>query len=669
MKNYKWYLPLALIIAGSAGVYSYVGNNSAEPSKEAASFTKDFNNQVKSELPFNNKEDFQDAKRGFIDSLPEQVIKDEKGNVIWNLKEYNFLKNSANPATVNPSLWRQSQLNLYNGLFKVTDKIYQIRGFDLSNMTIIEGNSGIVIIDPLISTECSKAGLDLYYKHRGKKPVKAVIYSHSHVDHFGGVKGVTTQEDVNSGKTQILAPEGFLEHAVSENVYAGNAMSRRAVYMYGALLPKSEKGQVDAGLGKTTSIGTTTLIEPTMIIKSTGEKKVIDGVEIEFLMAPHTEAPAEMLMYFPKEKALCTAEDATHTLHNIYTLRGAEVRDAKAWWKYLNETIERFGDKTEVVFAQHHWPKWGNKNILTFLSNQRDMFKYLHDQTLNLMNKGYTMVEIGEMIQLPDSLNQQWYNRGYYGSVNHNVKAIYQKYLGFYNSNPSTLYELPPVEAARKYVEFMGGADNIIKKARESFKKGEYRWVAQVMNQVVFADPNNTEAKNLTADALEQLGYQAENATWRNEFLMGAYELRNGMSKKAGTTANSSDVLGAMSAEMFFDYLGISLNSTKAKGKKIKTIWNITDTKEQYLLSLDNSVLIYTPDKKIGNPDATITLSKKELGKFATPDFNFKEQVNKGTIKITGSRQKLEELFSLMDQFDQQFPIVTPMEEVVSARK
>ena len=376
------------------------------------------------------------------------------------------------PATVNPSLWRQAQLNMNNGLYQVAERIYQVRGFDLSNMDIIEGNTGIIIIDPLISKETAKAALDLYYQHRPQKPVVAVIYTHSHVDHYGGVRGVTTLEDVKAGKVKILAPQGFMEAAISENVYAGNAMSRRAIYMYGALLAKGEKGQVDGALGKTVSLGEITLIPPTDLITKTGETRNIDGVDIEFQMAKDTEAPAEMLMYFPQFKALCAAEDATHTLHNLYTLRGAQVRDAAAWWKVLNTAIENFGDKATVIFAQHHWPVWGQTNIVDFLEKQRDLYKYIHDQSLHLMNQGYTMTEVGNMLSLPPSLSDEWYNRGYYGSVSHDGKAVYQRYLGWYDSNPAHLDELSPAEAGKKYVEFMGGAAAVIAKAQQSYDKG-----------------------------------------------------------------------------------------------------------------------------------------------------------------------------------------------------
>ena len=413
-------------------------------------------------------------------------------------------------------------------------------------------------------------------------------------------------------------------------------------------------------MGKTASVGTVTLIAPTESISKTGERWVIDGIEMVFLMAPNTEAPAEMLIYFPQLRVLDAAEDATHTLHNLYTLRGALVRDAKAWWKALNKVIELWGDKTDVVIAHHHWPTWGQQNVITFLKKQRDLYKYIHDQTLHMANQGYTMLEIGEMVTPPASIAQEWYNRGYYGSVNHDVKAVYQRYLGWYDSNPANLYPLPPVEASKKYVEYMGGPEAVLAKARLSFENGEYRWVAQVMNHVVFAYPDNTEARNLEADALEQLGYQTENPTWRNEFLMSAYELRNGVSTVTGTQSASSDALKALTLDQYFDFMGIRLNGPKADGKTITLNWNFTDVGEQYAVELENSVLIYTSNKQLASADVTVTLTRTTLDAISLQETTFAEAFASGAIKIDGNKDKLLELFGLFDTFDQKFNIVTP---------
>ncbi len=632
----------------------------AEEPKDASSFTKEKNAQVLKDLPFSDTQDFTDAKKGFIATTPELIIKNDKGEVVWDMKSYEYQMGTGVPVTVNPSLWRVAQINSLNGLFQVTDKVYQIRGFDISNMTIIEGTKGLIIIDPMISAETAKAGLDLYYKNRPQKPISAVIYSHSHVDHYGGVKGIVDEKDVKSGKVKVLAPSGFLEEAVKENVYAGNAMSRRSFYQYGSMLPRNPKGHVDTGLGKTVSSGgNVTLIPPTDIIKTTGEKRTIDGVQIEFLMAPNTEAPAEMLMYFPQFKLLNTAEDATHTLHNLYTLRGAQVRDAENWWKVLDEAVARYGDKTDVVIAQHHWPKWGNKEIVSYLSNQRDAYKYLNDQTLRLINKGYTMNEIAENLKLPQNLDQDWALRGYYGSVSHDIKAIYQRYLGWYDSNPANLNPLPPEESAKKYVEYMGGSAAVMKKAREAYNKGDYRWAAEVMNKVVFAEPNNTAAKNLQADILEQLGYQSENGTWRNEYLMGAYELRNGTPKITATTA-SPDTLNAMTPDMILDYFGMHIIGDKANGKKMVINWEEPNLKEKYVISLENSALVYRKVNSFGNADLSMTIPKESLLGIAGNATTLDKEIQDGRAKVTGDTSKFNELLETFDSFTPDFNIVTP---------
>lgn len=627
---------------------------------EATSLTQNLNQQFSRDLPLNDDQDFKDAQQGFIATLPKMLIKKADGSVVWDLTSYDFLDQKEPPATVNPSLWRQATLNRFNGLFKVTDRVYQIRGFDISNMTIIEGDTGLLIIDPLISEEVAQAGLELYYQNRPKKPVVAVLYTHSHVDHYGGVKGVTSEEQVKQGKVKIIAPAHFLEDAISENVFAGTAMGRRATYMYGPFLPRGVKGQVDGGLGKTNSLGTVTLIPPTDLIQKTGEEKIVDGVKMVFQMAPNTEAPAEMLIYFPQFKTLNVAEDATHTLHNLYTLRGAPVRDASKWWKTLNEALTLFGSQTNIVITQHHWPTWGNERIQKYLASQRDLYKYIHDQSLRLMNSGYTMLEVAEKLKLPAGLSQHWFNRSYYGSVNHNAKAVYQRYLGWYDSNPANLFALPPEEASKHYVEFMGGSAQAMKKARKSFEKGDYRWVAMVMNHVVFSDPNNAEARQLQAEALEQLGYQSENPTWRNEFLMGAHELRNGVPNLKEFQAVSTDTLKAMPVDMLLDYLGIRLNAEKAEGKSIQINWAFTDTSEKYALSLENGALIYTANTQFPQADVSLTLTRDGLNKLLAKSSDLEKEIASGNVKVEGNSKKMMELLSYMDEFDPSFNIVTP---------
>jgi len=634
----------------------------AQTGGAASGTTKKINAGVLQQLPFTDRQDFEDARRGFIAPLPDGgVIRDKDGKPVWDLTSFSFIKEGAPaPDPVNPSLWRQSQLLTYAGLFKVIDRVYQVRGADASNINFIEGDTGIIVVDPLISVECARAALDLYYQHRPKKPVVAVIYSHSHTDHYGGVKGVVSEDDVKAGKVKVIAPDGFMKAAVDENVMAGTAMSRRAGYMYGIFLPPGPQGKVTSGLCLTVSTGTVTLIPPTDIITRTGQELTIDGLKFVFQMAPDTEAPAEMHFYIPQLKLLCPAENCCHNLHNVYTLRGAKIRDALAWSKALNETLERWGDQAEVMLNVHHWPVWGQARIVDRLKKQRDMYRYLHDQTLRLANQGYTMTEIGEMIQLPPSLAQEFYCRGYYGSVNHNVKSVYVKYLGWFDGNPANLHPLPPREASKRYVEFMGGAEAVIKKAQEDYDKGDYRWVAQVMNHVVFADPKNAAAKELQARALEQLGYQAESGPWRNFYLTGAQELRQGMTKMEGPTA-SPDTIRAMPLELIFDYLGVRLNAPEAEGKSITINWNFTDTKEQYVLALENGALNHTANKQAKEADATVTLTRAALDQAILGGKpKLQAEIAAGDIKIDGQKEKVGELLSLLDKFDPWFNIVTP---------
>jgi len=633
---------------------------SAYERKDATKTTKAANAELLKSLSLADKQDFEDAKRGFIAPLQNGgVIKNEEGQPVWDLTRFSFVKEGAPaPDTVNPSLWRQSQLVVQGGLYKVVDGLYQVRTADLSNLTIIEGEDGIIIVDPLISAETARAALDLYYQNRPKKPVVAVVHSHSHVDHFGGVRGVVDENEVKAGKVKIVAPVGFLEAAVEENVMARTVMGRRAIYMYGSLLPPDPKGQVGAGLGVTQSTGTVTVISPTDLITQTGQRMRIAGLDFEFLLAPDTEAPAEMHWYIEQFKALTAAENCCHTLHNTYTLRGARIRDPLSWSKYLDETIELWGAKSEVMYGMHHWPVWGNDRVLDMLRKARDAYRFINDQTLRLANHGYTPVEIAEMIELPSELAQHWALRGYYGTLNHNVKATYVRYLGWFDGNPANLYVLPPVEASKKYVEFMGGAEAALEKAEEAFDKGEYRWVAEVVNHVVFADPENQAACALQADALEQLGYQAESGPWRNFYLTGAKELREGV--KQLPRASSPDVVKAMSLDLFFDYLGVLLNGPKAAGKKITLNMNFPDTNEKYLLALENGVLNHTPSKQVQDADATITMTRAALNKIMLGESSLKNEVGSGEVEIQGRKEAFTELMSLLDTFEFWFNIVTP---------
>jgi alkyl sulfatase BDS1-like metallo-beta-lactamase superfamily hydrolase len=628
--------------------------------KPATAATKAANAEVLNQLPFGDKEDFENATRGLIARLDTLTIKDASGKVVWDLEAFKafIAVDTPAPDTVNPSLWRNAQLNMQYGLFKVTDRIYQVRGYDVSNISFIQGNTGWIVFDPLISTESAKAAYDLVTQQLGKRPIVAVVYSHSHVDHYGGARGIVDEKDVVSKKVRIIAPEGFLEHAISENVIAGNVMSRRAIYMYGALLPRNALGSVSSGLGQSNSMGTTTLIVPTDTITKTGQELTIDGVKMVFQMTPGTEAPSEMNTWLPQFKAMWMAENTTNTMHNILTLRGAQVRDASKWASFIDETIGLYGKDTEVKFQSHHWPLWGNARIVDYWKKQRDLYRYMHDQTVNLMNKGYNGAEIAEMIKLPPELENFWPNRGYYGTLQHNARAIYQRYMGWYDGNPSDLNNLPPEPAAKKYVEYMGGEAEVMKKAKVDFDKGEYRWVAEALKHVVFANPDNTDAKNLLADTYEQLGYQAENGTWRGVYLQGAFELRNGVPKAGGLNTASPDTIRAMDPEMLFDYLAVRLNGPKAAGKKIGLNIDFIDPKKQYGLIVEDAVLNH--GKPLAQPDATLTLSKATLDSIQLKETTLDQAIAKGEVKIEGKREAFDDFMGLLDNFPFWFNIVTP---------
>lgn len=657
-------MPVPLLLQGlSLALFGgFVATSlAAETPKPATALTASVNAAWNERLPFADQADFQAARRGLIEAF-DGVIRDEDGKPAWDLPAYAFLNGKPAPDSVNPSLWRQAQLNNVAGLFQVSERLYQLRGMDLANMNVIEGDTGLIIVDPLLNQATAKAALELYYKHRPRKPVVAVIYTHAHVDHFGGVRGVVDEADVKAGKVRIYAPEGFFEHAISENVMAGPAMSRRAQYMYGAPLPRGERGQVDAGLGKSVpSAGTITLIRPTDVIAQPIERRRIDGIDIEFQLTPGTEAPAEMNLYFPQFRALCMAENAARVQHNILTLRGALVRDPKVWAGYLDQALQRYGDKSDVLFAQHHWPTWGQVEIQTFLADQRDMYAFINSQTLRLLNQGLTPMEIAEKLKtLPPRLANKWYTRDYYGSLSHNVRAVYQRYMGFYDGNPANLNPLPPVEAGQHYVAAMGGADKVLALARESFKQGDYRWVAQLTNHLVFAEPDNKAARELQADALEQLGYQSENATWRNAYLMGANELRNGVSRQPSVGSNAPDLVRSLTPAMFFDYLSVRIDAEKEAGEDLLINWSFSDLKEDYALTLRNGVLTHRDGVLHPQADVSVTMDKALLDRIALKETSFLKQLMVGNISMQGERLKLGRLLGGMDEPDGNFNIVTP---------
>ena len=608
--------------------------------------------------PGHDGQDLEDARRGLVAPFDPPLVENERGRAVWDLRSYDFL-DADPPETAHPSLWRQSRLTRIAGLFEIAAGVYQLRGFDLSNMHVVEGDEGIVVIDPLISAETAAAALALYREHRGDRPVTGLLYTHSHVDHFGGAHGVLTDAQAESRDLPIVAPAGFLHHAVSENVFAGTAMGRRAGYMYGALLERGPAGQLGAGLGQTTSLGTITLVPPTVEIARTGHEEVIDGVRFRFQLTPGTEAPAEMNFFLPDRAALCIADNAVHAMHNILTPRGALVRDPRIWARYLDEAIEMFGGEAEVLFAGHHWPCWGRERIVGFLEAQRDLYAYLHDQTLRLLNKGLTGPEIAERIELPPELAREWHCREYYGSVSHNVKAIYQRYMGWFDGNPAHLWEHPPEEQARRYVDFMGGADAVLAKAREAFEAGDHRWVAEVVNHVVFAEPGNEPARELQARALERLGHGAENATWRNFFLMGAKELRDGVGGTP-TAAAPPDFVANLSVEQLLDAMAIRLDGPRAWGRELRIDWVVTDPDEARAVTLRNGVLRHRPGRHEPAAEAALFIDRKALDEMVLKTADVAALAESGRLRVEGDGAKLGELLGLLDEPDPGFAIVTP---------
>ncbi|MFY3765295.1 alkyl sulfatase dimerization domain-containing protein [Escherichia coli] len=793
MNNSRLFRLSRIVIALTAASGMMVNTaNAKEEAKAATQYTQQVNQNYAKSLPFSDRQDFDDAQRGFIAPLlDEGILRDANGKVYYRADDYKFDINAAAPETVNPSLWRQSQINGISGLFKVTDKMYQVRGQDISNIMFVEGEKGIIVIDPLVTppaakaaldlyfqhrpqkpivaviythshtdhyggvkgiiseadvksgkvqviapagfmdeaisenvlagnimsrralysyglllphnaqgnvgnglgvtlatgdpsiiaptktivrtgekmiidglefdflmTPGSKAALDLYFQHRPQKPIVAVIYTHSHTDHYGGVKGIISEADVKSGKVQVIAPAGFMDEAISENVLAGNIMSRRALYSYGLLLPHNAQGNVGNGLGVTLATGDPSIIAPTKTIVRTGEKMIIDGLEFDFLMTPGSEAPAEMHFYIPALKALCTAENATHTLHNFYTLRGAKTRDTSKWTEYLNETLDMWGNDAEVLFMPHTWPVWGNKHINDYIGKYRDTIKYIHDQTLHLANQGYTMNEIGDMIKLPPALANNWASRGYYGSVSHNARAVYNFYLGYYDGNPANLHPYGQVEMGKRYVQALGGSARVINLAQEANKQGDYRWSAELLKQVIAANPGDQVAKNLQANNFEQLGYQAESATWRGFYLTGAKELREGVHKFSHGTTGSPDTIRGMSVEMLFDFMSVRLDSAKAAGKNISLNFNMGNG-DNLNLTLNDSVLNY---RKTLQPQANASfyISREDLHAVLTGQAKMADLVKAKKAKIIGNGAKLEEIIACLDNFDLWVNIVTP---------
>ncbi|MEI8145083.1 MAG: alkyl sulfatase dimerization domain-containing protein [Alphaproteobacteria bacterium] len=653
-----WAPALAALIIATLPALSQIAA-SPEP-RDAEPATRAANDAMARTLPFANRDDFEDARRGFIAALPDGTIPGADGQPVWTMKPYEFLSGEV-PATVNPSLWRQAQLNNIHGLFRVTDRVYQLRGYDISNMTVVEGDAGIIVIDPLVTVEAAKAALELYFANRPRRPVTAVIYTHSHVDHFGGVRGIVTDADVTAGRVRIIAPDKFMEHAVAENIIAGNAMSRRAWFQFGTTLAPGPRGQVDTGLGRRISRGTLSLVAPNELIRKDMETLTVDGVQIEFMLTPGTEAPAEMTLFFPAFGVLNMAELANHTMHNLYTIRGAEVRDARAWSRYISEALTHYAGRTQVAIAQHTWPVWGTERINDYLKKHRDLYKFIHDQTVRLLNHGQTPAQIAEQLKLPATLANEWSTRGYYGTLSHNSKAVYQRYLGWYDAHPANLWPLPPVENAAKIIEYMGGAAAVITRARADFAAGNYRWVASITRELVFADPKNREARELGADALEQLGYQAEAGTWRNAFLTGAQELRRGLPTVANVTTITPEFLRAIPLELLFDYIAIRVNAEKAEGKRIVINWEFSDTNEKLLVNLENATMTNVPGHHAPNADVTFTLARGTLDRVLLRQLSFPAAIATGQIRFSGNPLKFGELIGTLDEFSPMFPVIEPV--------
>jgi alkyl sulfatase BDS1-like metallo-beta-lactamase superfamily hydrolase len=630
------------------------------PIQSATEATRQAHIRALQTLPADDQLDAAEAGRGFIGTIPDAEIRDGYGRLVWSMADYAFLDEATAPPTAHPALWRQARLNRLHGLFEVTARIYQVRGFDLANMTLIEGESGLIVIDPLTCRETAQAALELYYAHRRRRPVLAVIYSHSHTDHFGGVKGVIDEARVRAGEVAVIAPAGFMEEAVAENVLAGTAMERRSQFQFGHTLARNACCQIDAGLGKTMPLGTVTLIEPTQLIYAETETHTIDGVEIVFQLTPDSEAPAEMHFFFPQLRALNVAENGTRTLHNLCPLRGAQVRNAKLWSRYLNQALERYAHVSDVVFAQHHWPTWGTERLTRFLEQQRNLYKYLHDQTLRLMNRGWNAAEIAEQMTLPDTLAAQWHTRGYYGTVSHNVKAIYQRYLSWYDGNPAHLHALPDEMSAPRYVEYMGGAKSMLERARRDFERGEYRWVAEVMNRLVFAQPTLREARELGAAALEQMGFQAESATWRNAYLLGARELREGPGTGAGQTMRSQDLVRSLSDSAFFDYLAVMIDGLKAQTLDFRMTWHFTDRATRYALHLKHGALTWSATPHRDGHDLGIAMTRATLDRILLGETPFAAAVAQGEIKLDGAPALFGAFLKTLEKPDGRFNVVEP---------
>ena len=666
--SYKVMLGAALCCCFSVSAFAAGGGaiNATDPTKHfdakgklPSKYTIELQQGLRATLPFDDKRDFEEAKKGFIAAPPYKQIMAEAGNVAWDMASYEWLLKEKQFDSINPSLQRQAVLNMAYGLYEVLPgKIYQVRGYDLANISFIKGKTGWIVFDPLTAKETAKAALDFINEKMGKRPVVAVVYSHSHVDHFGGVRGVVDEADVRSGKVQIIAPVGFMEHAIAENVYSGNAMTRRAFFQYGLLLPRSPYGHVDQSIGKNTAAGNTGLIEPTRYITKDFETVTIDGIQMEFQNTPGTEAPSEMNTWFPQFKAFWAAENITGTIHNIYTLRGALVRDALAWSKHINTALYRYGQDAEVLFASHSWPRWGNERIQEVFRTQRDTYAYLHNEVLHQANQGVTINEIHNVYKLPDSLKSQWAAHSYHGSEEHNSRAVINRYLGYWDANPATLMPLSPEDSAPLYVEMMGGSKKIMAKGKELFDKGQYLEAVEILNKLVYAEPNNQAAKDLLADNYEQIGYQKESPSVRNSFLSGAYELRHGVPSGATAKSTGPDVTRGMSTELWLNALGISMDSRKVAGQKFVINLVTPDNNETFALELSNSALTNIKGQLATKPDLTITVNRSDLERVMGGTATFDQLISEGKAKFDGDRKPFETLRGALVSFTPDFEVL-----------
>ena len=651
-------LGLVLAVASIATACSNEHAPAGQAASAASSHVAAENRAVAESLPLSDAQDFEDARRGLIAAEPSLVIAGPDGTRYWDLASYDFVQGDA-PASVNPSLWRQAKLNNIHGLFEVVPGIYQVRGYDLSNMTLIRGRSGWIVVDPLTTAQSAAAAFAFARKHLGDRPISAVIFTHSHADHFGGIRGVLPT-DSDAAAVPIVAPAGFAEEAISENLLAGPAMARRLYYFHGVPLERSPSGHVDNGLGKGAAGGSIGFRLPTVIVDSTPQEMEIDGVKFVFQNAPQSEAPAELTFYLPDFKAWCGAEIVTHTLHNLLTLRGAKVRDALKWSGYIDDAMRRFGGM-EVVFASHHWPVWGNARVLDYLAAQRDVYRYIHDQTLRLANEGYTPREIAERLELPSTLRERFANRGYYGTVRHNSKAVYQFYFGWYDGNPANLDPLPPEDEGTRYVAAMGGADKVLALGRAAHDAGDDRWAATLLNHLVFAEPANRAARELLAAVYDQLGFRAESGVWRDIYLTAAYELRSDSRGSVADPRRTAELLADLPVEKFLDSMAVRLDGEEADGKRYTFNLVFTDVGETHVVTVENAVLHHRRyDEPVPGADATVRLTRGLLIGLGSGQAGLKDLVMSDDLQVEGSRLKLLGFLSMIDKPDPTFPIVTP---------